>query len=75
MKRKSISDSQSVENISDKRLSIEVQPAQTNGVERVKRLRTSISLHRQQPEKDKQNFSLPPLENFLPAPMDALISI
>jgi len=31
MKRKSISDSRSVENISDKRLKIEVQPAQTNG--------------------------------------------
>ena len=44
MKRKSISDSQSVENISEKRLSIEVQPAQTNGVERVKRLWTSICI-------------------------------
>jgi len=31
MKRKSTSDSRSVENISDKRLQIEVQPAQTNG--------------------------------------------
>jgi len=38
MKRKiSISDIQSVEKISDKRLEIEVQPAQTNGVERGKR--------------------------------------
>ena len=37
MVRKSISDSRSVENISDKRLRIEVQPAQTNGEERVKR--------------------------------------
>jgi len=37
MNRKSISDSQSVENISDKRLRIELQLAQTNGVERVKR--------------------------------------
>jgi len=37
MKRKSISDNRSVENISNKRLRIEVQPAQTNGVERVKR--------------------------------------
>jgi len=35
LKRKSISDSRSVENISDKRLGIEVQPAQTNGKERV----------------------------------------
>jgi len=37
MKRKSVSGSRIVENISDKRLRIEVQPAQTNGVERVKR--------------------------------------
>jgi len=33
MKRKSITDSRSAEKISDKRLRIEVQPAQTNGVE------------------------------------------
>jgi len=38
MKRKSISDSRSAESISDKRLRIDVQPAQTNGVEKVKRL-------------------------------------
>jgi len=38
MRRKNISDSRSVENITDKRLRIEVQPAQTNGVERVKHL-------------------------------------
>jgi len=31
MKRKGVSDSRSVEKISDKRLRIEVQPAQTNG--------------------------------------------
>jgi len=37
MKRKRISHSRSSERISDKRLRIEVQPAQTNGVERVKR--------------------------------------
>ena len=36
MKTKSISDSRSVENILDKISKIEVQPAQTNGVERVK---------------------------------------
>jgi len=30
-KRKSISDSRSVENIAEKRLRIEVQPSQTNG--------------------------------------------
>jgi len=44
MKRKNISDSRSVENISDKRLKIEVQPAQTNGVERVKRF-VNVCLH------------------------------
>jgi len=44
MKRKSISDSRSVENISDKRLRIEVRPAQTNGVERVKRF-VNVHLH------------------------------
>jgi len=36
MKRKSISDSRSAENISDKRLRSKVRPAQTNGVEMVK---------------------------------------
>jgi len=44
MKRKSISDSRSVENISDKRLRIEVQPTQTNGVEEVKRF-VNVHLH------------------------------
>jgi len=37
MKRISISDSRSIGNILDKISKIEVQPAQTNGVERVKR--------------------------------------
>jgi len=32
-------------------------------------------LHRQQPEKDKQNFGVAPLEKILRTPMDALISI
>jgi len=36
IKRKSISNSRSVESISDKRLRIEIQPAQTNGVKMVK---------------------------------------
>jgi len=36
MKRKSISDSQSVESTSEKILRVEVQPIQTNGVEGVK---------------------------------------
>ena len=35
-RKKSISANRSVENVSDKRLRIEVQPAQTNGIERVK---------------------------------------
>ena len=44
MKSKRISDSRDAENISDKRLRIEVQPAQTNGGERVKRF-VNIHLH------------------------------
>ena len=44
MKRKSISGSRSVENISDKRWRTEVQPIQTNGVERVKRF-VNVHLH------------------------------
>jgi len=44
MKWKSISDSRSVENISDKRLRIEVQPAQANGLERTKRF-VNVHLH------------------------------
>jgi len=44
MKRKTISDSRSVENISDKRLIIEVQPARTRGEKRVKRF-VDVHLH------------------------------
>jgi len=44
MKRKGIPDSRSVENISDKRLIIEVQLAQIKGVERVKRF-VNVNLH------------------------------
>jgi len=44
MKSKSIFDSRSAENILDKRLRIEVQPAQTNEVERVKRF-VNVHLH------------------------------
>jgi len=65
VKRKSISDSQSAENISDKRLRIEVRPAQTNGIKTAKR---AFALHRQQPEKDKQNFDVAPMENFCGRP-------
>ena len=35
----------------------------------------SFALHRQQSEKDKQNFDVDPQEKFLQTPMDALISI
>jgi len=44
MKGKIIAVSRSVENISDKILRIEVQPAQTNGVERVERF-VNVRLH------------------------------
>jgi len=44
IKRKSISDSRSVENILDKRLRIEVQPSQTNGVARAMRF-VNVHLH------------------------------
>jgi len=44
MKGNSISDSRSVENISDKILRIEVRPTQTNGLERVKRF-VNVHLH------------------------------
>jgi len=45
MKRKCVSDGRSVENILDKRLRIEVQPAQmTNEAERVKRF-VNVHLH------------------------------
>ena len=59
MKRKSICDSRSVKNISDKRLRMKVQPAQSNGVEKGKAFceRPSV-LYCQQPEKDAQNFDL-----------------
>jgi len=61
IKRKSIHDSRSIENISDKRLRIEVQPAQTNGVERIKAFsERPFALHRQQIEKDKQNCDVAP---------------
>jgi len=51
MTRKSISDSRNVENISDKRLRIEVQSAEINGVESI--VWRPFALHCQQPEKDK----------------------
>jgi len=44
MKRKSISNSRCVENISDKRLRIEIQPAEAYWVEREKRF-VNVHLH------------------------------
>jgi len=61
MKRKRISDSRSVENISDKWLIIEVQPAQINGVETIKAFcERPFALYHQKPEKDKKNFDVNP---------------
>ena len=70
MKRKSISDRQSLESISDKRLRIEVQPARTNGVERIKRF---VNVHLHWIVSNLQRISkistLPPLEKFLRTPI------
>jgi len=65
MKRKSISDSRSAEKISDKRIRIEIQPAQTNGVERIRRF-VNIHLHCIVSNlKRVSKFStLPPWKNF-----------
>jgi len=66
MKGKSISDSRSAENISDKELRIEVRPAQTNGVERVKYFVNIAS----NLKRISKIFTLPPLENFLRTTMN-----
>ena len=70
MKRKSISDFRSVENISYKRLRIVVQPAQTNGVERAKRF-VNIDLYCMVSnlKRISKISTLPPLEKFLRTPM------
>jgi len=69
MKGKLISDSRSVENISEKRLKIEVQPIQTNGVKTVKRF---VNVHLHCTVSDLKRISkismLPPLEKFLRTP-------
>jgi len=68
--KKKISDSRSAENISDKRLRIELQPAETNGGEGVKRflnvhLHCIVSnLHR----ISKNSTTLPPWINFCGCP-------
>jgi len=71
MKRKIISDSRSVEKNSDKRLRIEHQPAQTNGVERVKSL---VNVHLHSIVSNLTRRCHPP-GKFLRTPMDALFSI
>jgi len=75
MKRKSISDCRSVKKISDKRSRIEVQPAQTNGVGKVKRF---VNVHLHCIVSNLQGISKIStllLEKFLRTPMDAMISI
>jgi len=60
-KGKSISDKRSVENISDKRLRIEVRPAQTNGVESVKRfLNVHLNCIVSNLKRIQQNFDIVP---------------
>jgi len=77
VKRKSISDSRSVQNISDKRLRIEVQPAPTNGVERIKRF-VNVHLHclvRRLNRINKTSTLLPSGKISADAHADALVSI
>jgi len=69
MKRKSISDSGSVENISDKRLRTEVQPAQTYAL----RVKCFVNVHLHcivnNLKRTNKISALPPMEKFLRAPM------
>jgi len=69
-KRKSISDSQNVENISNKRLRIEV-PTSTHYCDKKCKAvcERPFALHRQQREKDKQNFDAVNLKKFLRTPI------
>jgi len=70
MKRKIISDSRNVENISDKTLRIEVQPAPTNVVGRVKRF---VNVHLDcivsNLKRISSFFTLPPSGKILRTPM------
>jgi len=59
-----------VENISDKRLRIDVQPAHTNGVERI--LWSSTCTASSEIWKCQANFDVSPLEKIMWTPMDAL---
>jgi len=76
MKWKSISDSRIVENISDKILRIEVQPALANGLERAKRF-VNVHLHCIviNPKRIRKISMFSRLEKLLLTSMDALISI
>jgi len=65
MKTISISDSRSVENILDKISKIEVQPAQTNGVERVKGFVNVDLIASSETWKGWASFDITPLENFM----------
>jgi len=69
MKRKSVANSRSVENISDKGLRIEVQSAQTNGVERTKRF-VNVHLHCivSNLKRISKISMLPPLKKFCGCP-------
>ena len=64
IKRESICDSRNVENISDKRLRIEVQPAQTNGLVRESVLWTSICIAMSVTWKGCANFDVAHPENI-----------
>jgi len=67
MKRKSTSNSPSVENISNKRLRLDVQLAQTNGVVRAKRF---LNVHLHCIVSNLKNYRrCPSLETFLRTPM------
>ena len=76
MKWKSISDSRIVENISDKILRIEVQPALANGLERAKHF-VNVHLHCIviNPKRIRKISMFSRLEKLLLTSMDALISI
>jgi len=69
MKRISISDSRSVENITDKISKLGFNQHSLMGQKVQSVLWTSINLHRQKPEKDKQISTLTPLEKILWTPM------
>jgi len=68
--KKGICGSRSLENISDKRMRIEVQRAQTNGVERAKRLAVNVHLHCivRNLKRISKTSTLPSWKNFCRSP-------